>query len=270
MKKTAVCLLMSVTLLGCGGGNDSTPSVPTNPSTPTDPKPANPSNPPSASELLPGIYTGITGQREAASGLVDDNKRLWVIYSDENLYQDGGVLGFINSNNNVVGNSGTFSVQGNNYSYDARAALDTTITGDYRTPKSLKGEVFGLPVNSTSYNMSFDETQSTKIQTLASLSNRTFFGDSYVSGDTSAGTTTIKFGSNGNFSGNGEGCSLSGTMKPSASKRYFEGTVTFGAYPCYAARETLTGVAILNEDNELIVLGTDAQRTKGLFFSSAE
>ena len=278
MKKVALYIVISISLLGCGsdearpGVKPGLPSAPptNNPSTPPT-KPTNPNETPSElnKELLSGYYQGLTGQGELANGLVDDNKRLWVIYSDENLYPDGDVLGFVNSNNRVVENNGEFEAKGKNYSYDARSALETTITGDYRTPKVIKGAVFGLPVNSTTYELLYDDKRSAKKQTLTSLNNRTFKGVSYITGDISAGTTTVKFTQSGNFSGFGEGCRLTGKMTLAASGKYFESVVTFGDYPCFAANQTLTGVALL-DNNELVVVGTNSSKNQGLFFSSVE
>lgn len=288
MKKTALFILMSVSLFGCGS-DDSRPGVmpglPSQPSTPT-PTPPNNSNPqpPTDSntpppfpddkptekvyELVPGIYQGITGQNELANGLVDDNKRLWVIYSDENLYNDGGVLGFVNSNKGVPGNNGEFSVEGKNYSYDAKSALNTTVTGDYKLFEVIKGKVFGLPVNSTTYELIYNAGLSKEKQTLASI-NKKFTGIAYITGDTSEGELVIDVKSNGVFTGEDEsGCKMTGKFTPSTSQRYFESIVTFGGAPCFAPGETITGVALLNEDNELIVLGTDASRSKGIYFGS--
>lgn len=265
MKKIAILSLMSLSLFGCGSDEARpgvAPSFPSNPTDPTDP----------TYELLPGIYTGLTGQNEIAEGLVDDNKRLWVIYSDNpNIYPDGDVLGFINSNEGVTGKNGKFNVTGKNYSYEARNALDITITGNYQISKTLSGEVFGLPINSTTYTLNYDDFLSKREQTLASINDKTFTGISYITGDSEAGTLEIKLSTNGEFTGeDGHGCTMSGKLILSNSKRYFDSSVTFNGSPCYAPNETLKGVSLLNEDSELIIIGTDDSRSKGIFFSSAE
>ena len=197
---------------------------------------------------------------------------MWVIYSDNpSIYPDGDVLGFINSNNGVTGNNGEFSLVGRNYSYEARRALATTITGNYKTSKVLSGEVFGLPINSTNYTLIYEDVLSNRKQTLASISNKKFKGTAYITGDSVAGDLDINFSSNGNFTGKDEsGCTMKGKFTLSGSRRYFEISVTFGGSPCYAPNETLKGVSLLNEDSELIVIGTDDSRGKGIFFSSAE
>ena len=278
MKKIATLSLISLSLFGCGS-DEARPGVPpslpptSNPSTP----PTNPSEPSEPSEevydLVSGIYTGVTGQGEIAEGLVDDNKRLWVIYSDNpTIYPDGDVLGFINSNNSVTGNNGEFSVSGKNYSYEDRRALDTTVTGNYKQSKVLSGKVFGLPVNSTTYELKYDEVLSNRKQTLLSITNKTFTGIAYITGDDEAGILDINFSANGNFTGKDTyGCIMKGkfTLSPK-SNRYFDSTVTFGEYPCYAPNETLKGVALLDKDSELVVIGTDDSRSKGVFFSSAK
>lgn len=282
MKKKVLLVLMSIILSGCGS-DDSRPGVkpgipsppktsikPSNPKPPTDSTkpPVVPDTKPTEDtyELLPGIYEGDTGEDEIAEGLIDDKKRLWVIYSDNDPDRD--VLGFVNTNENIVGNSGQFSVEGKNYSYYLKSALDTTITGDYRVPKTISGRVFDLPINATTYNLKYNENLSKTKQKLSDINNKKFTGVAYITGDTEAGGLAIDIKSNGNFTGEDEsGCKMTGTFKLSTSQRYFENTVTFGDFPCSAPRESITGVALLNEDNELIVLGTDANKSKGIYFA---
>ena len=266
MKKIAILSLMSLSLFGCGS-DEARPGVP-----PSLPPTSNPSTPPTKYDLVSGIYTGVTGQGEIAEGLVDDNKRLWVIYSDNpTVYPDGDVLGFINSNTFVSGNDGEFSVSGKNYSYEDRRALDTTITGNYKQYKILSGKVFGLPVNSTTYQLKYDEVLSNRKQTLVSITNKPFTGIAYITGDDEAGSLDIKFSTNGNFTGKDTyGCTMQGKFTLSASQRYFDSSVIFGGSPCYAPNETLKGVGLLDVDNELVIIGTDDNRNKGVFFSSAE
>ncbi|WP_198331841.1 hypothetical protein [Psychrobacter aquimaris] len=271
MKKIVTLSLMSLSLFGCGS-DEARPGV-----APSIPPTSNPSIPPTnpteeVYDLIPGIYTGLTSQNEVAEGLVDDNKRLWVIYSDdETLYPDGDVLGFINSNEGVTGTNGKFNVIGKNYSYEARNALDTTITGNYQISKILSGEVFGLPINSTTYTLNYDDVLSKREQTLASINDKTFTGIAYITGDSEAGTLEIKLSTNGEFTGEDEhGCTMNGKLTLSNSKRYFDSSVTFDGSPCYAPNETLKGVGLLDADNELVVIGTDDNRNKGIFFSSVE
>lgn len=271
MKKIAILSLMSLSLFGCGS-DEARPGVP--PSLPSTSNPSTPpTNPPEKTyDLVSGIYTGLTSDDEPAEGLVDDNKRLWVIYSDNpTLYPDGDVLGFINSNTGIIGNNGEFSVSGKNYSYEPKGAFDITITGNYKQSKVLSGTVFDLPVNATTYELKYDKVLSDRKQTLASITNKLFTGIAYITGDDEAGSLDIDLSTNGNFTGEDEyGCKMNGKFTLSESKRYFNSSVTFGESPCYAPNETLKGVALLDKDGELIVIGTDDDRSKGVFFSGAE
>lgn len=284
MKKIALYLFIGVGLLGCGS-DDSRPGVlPGLPSggtvqpTPPNQGGSNPNQPPtdsntpplgpgnntdqSNSKLEPGIYTGKVSDGDTVEGLVDDNKRLWFIYSERD-----DVLGFINSNNNVKTKDSTFSESGKNYSYEARNSFDITIKGDIQTSKVITGSITGLPSNSATYDLKYDEMLSAKKQTLNQIDNRTFGGDSYVTGDSDAGTTTIRFSTNGTFNGNGEGCSMTGKLTPSASGRYFNTSVKFTNSACFANGETHTGVALLDNGNELVFLGTNANKSSGVYFS---
>lgn len=284
MKKVALCVLMGASLLGCGS-DDSRPGVmpglppggTTSPSTPnqggsnpnqpptdSNTPPPGPDNTPDQSnpKLLPGIYTGEVSDGNVVEGLVDDNKRLWFIYSEAD-----DVSGFINSNNNVKTNDGEFSEKGKNYSYEARNSFNNTIEGDFKMSKVLTGSIIGLPSDLATYNVKYDETKSAKKQTLNMINNKTFNGDSYVTGDQDAGATTIRFNNDGTFAGSGEGCSMKGKLTPSGSGRYFNSSVTFTSNLCFANGETHSGVALLGDDNELIFLGTDAEKSKGVYFS---
>ena len=282
MKRKALLVLMSISLLGCGsdesrpGVKPGIPSLPNSSSNPSNTRPpidlvkppVVPDSKPTEEvyELLPGIYDGITGQNEVAEGLIDDNKRLWVIYSDNDSNRD--VLGFINTNGNIVGNNGNFSVEGKNYSYDSRSAFDITITGNYETTKVIQGEIFDVPSRSTTYKIEHNQKLSDKKQSLTNVRNKIFTGIAYITGDTEAGILSIQVDQGGNFTGEDQsGCKMSGKFILSSSQRYFESTVTFGGAPCYASREKVTGVALINEDDELIVLGTDANKTKGIYFA---
>lgn len=288
MKKTILLVSISIGLFGCGSDDSKPgvkPGIPSPPNTPTTPNIPKPPTPPTDTveppvvpedkpieavyELVPGIYNGITGQNEIAEGLVDDNKRMWVIYSDNDQERD--VLGFVNTNENVIGNNGEFSVKGKNYSYYYKNAFDINVTGDYKAAKTIQGRIFDVPSRSTTYKIDYNEALSAEKQKLSDISNKSFFGDAYITGDSEGGEVTIEFGQNGNFIGIDDyKCEMKGKLTLSSSQRYFDTTVTFGAANCSAPSETLTGVALINEDGELIVLGTDANKSKGIYFGGPE
>lgn len=281
MKKVALYILIGASLVGCGS-DDSRPGVmpglppggTVQPSPPQDQGDSNPNEPPTDSneppanpndtpnELLSGVYKGKTGAGEILEGLIDDNKRLWFIYSNSNR-----VLGFTNSNNKIKASNGEFSAKGKDYSYPYRNTFDVTIEGDYKTSKVIQGNMFELPSNPVAYSVTYDEYLSAKKQSLDMIKNKTFFGDSYITGDSEVGDTTINVSTDGDFTGNGEGCSMTGKFTVSESQRYFVSTVTFGKVNCFAPGETHTGVALLDTDNELVFLGT--HEGKGSFFSGA-
>ena len=282
MKKLALYLVVGATLLGCGSddsrpgvmpglppggtGQPTTPnqggSTPNQPPTDSNTPPSGPGNEQSNAQLLPGIYTGKVSDGNDVEGLVDDNKRLWFIYSE-----DDDILGFINSNNNVKSSNGKFSEKGKNYSYEARSSFNVTIDGDLKASKVITGSVTGLPSDVVTYNLQYDDTLSAKKQSLTMINNRIFNGDSYVTGDSAAGITRITFGTNGSFTGFGEGCSMTGSLIPSASGRYFNTSVKFTSAGCFANGETHSGVALLDNNNELIFIGTDNNRSKAVYFN---
>lgn len=255
MKKIALYLLAGTFLLGCGGDD---------------------SNSSSGSglnvELLPGVYTGVTSEGEYLEGLVDDNKRIWFVYSENEDF-----LGFINSNDPVVPNNGNFMALGKNYSFDSRNPRSITIDGDYRILKTLKGKISepssdsSLDASTISYNLGYDENLSAIKLTLDRVDNKIYNGISHVTGDINSSPTTIKFTTDGNFTIDDSGeCIVDGKFTPSASGRYFISTVKFSGTLCTEAGENYTGVAILEDGDELLFVGAEAMQNKGLAFVSLD
>lgn len=285
MKKAVWYVLMGVSLLGCGSDesrpgilpglgatppNNSAPSQPSNPPVNPNEPPIDSSNPPpfpdnSQYELLSGIYEGSVSDGNRVKGLIDDNKLLWFLYTD----QFDNDLGFVGSNDKVKGDQGAFEVKGKNYSYESLSVIDIVIEGNYQTPKTLSGSIYDRPSNVTTYDLTYDDTLSNKTQSLTLINNRTFIGDAYVTTDNEGGTSRLSFATDGKFTGSSEDCSISGKFSVSSSKRYFIASVTFGNDSgCSVARRTFSGVALLDEDNDLIVLGKN--EGIGLYFSTKE
>ncbi len=247
MKKLALYLVVGVALLGCGD-NDSDSDSDSN----------------LDFNLLSGFYEGTTNEGEYLEGLVDDDNKLWFIYSE-----DDDFLGFIRSDESIVLNNGEFVSLGKNYSFDSRDPRDITINGNYKTSKTLKGTVSELSAETITYNAGYDEVLSARKQTLDMINNQTYNGVSHMTGDMSSSTTTVKFTTDGNFTiDDSESCVIAGKFTPSVSGRYFVSTVTFSGTSCTEAGDSYTGIALLDSDNELIFLGTDAMKNKSLAFVS--
>lgn len=257
MKKIALYLLAGTFLLGCGGDDsDSNSNYGSGLNV----------------ELLPGIYTGVTGESEYLEGLVDDNKRLWFVYSENEDF-----LGFINSNEPVVPNNDNFMALGKNYSFDSRNPRSITIDGDYRISKTLKGEISepssdsSLDASKITYNLGYDENLSAIKLTLDRVNNKIYTGISHMTGDINSSSTTIKFTTDGNFTIDDSGeCVVNGKFTPSDSGRYFISIVKFSGTLCTEAGENYSGVAILEDGNELLFVGTEAMKDKGLAFVSLD
>ena len=275
-------MVVGATLLGCGS-DDSRPGVMpglppggTTPnqggSTPNQPPPDSNTPPPfpdgtqTEAKLLSGIYTGtstdVTGKSYTIDGLVDDKKQFWFIHS-----RNDEILGFTNSNEGVKGINGEFSVKGVEYSYEARRAINLTIEGNYKTAKTVSGKTFDLPSNITTYTVSYDEIQSTKKQTLNLISDKFFKGDAYLTGDEEGGTAQVNFNNKGDFTGSSEDCLLTGKLTPTGSGLYFNASVKFSNRTCPANGETHTGVALIDSNNELIVVGTNGAKNRGMMFN---
>lgn len=275
MKKSALYLVMVVTLVGCGS-DDSRPGVmpglppggtgqpPTDSTTPTP----FPDGTQSEARLLSGIYSGtsidVTGRSYTIDGLVDDKKQLWFIHSKSDEIQ-----GFTNSKEGVKGINGEFSVKGVEYSYKDRRAINLTIEGNYKTEKVVSGKTFDLPSNPTTYNVKYDEELSAKKQTLSLVSNKNFIGNAYLTGDNDKGLATLVFNNTkGDFTGDAKGCTMTGKLTPAGSGLYFNASVKFTSSVCSTYGETHAGVALIDNNNELIIVGTNGAKNRGILFNS--
>lgn len=260
MNKIALYLFAFTALTGCGGDDSNST---TNPNPNPNPNP----DPTLTVKLTPGIYTGTTDEGEYLEGLVDDDNRLWFIYSENEDF-----LGFMRSNDSVAFNNSKFTALVKNYSFDreiGKNSRDATVIGNSQPSKAFTGTFSEQNEKTINYNVGYDEALSARKQTLAMINGETYNGDSYITDVLGSGMSTITFDSNGNFTGNDdEGCTMTGKFTPSISGRYFVSSVTFGASPCYDAGQTHTGVALVDEDNELIYLGTDSTKKKGSVFIS--
>lgn len=275
MKRLALYLVVGATLLGCGS-DDSRPGVmPGLPPGGTGQPPTDSTTPPpfpdgtqTEAKLLSGIYKGtstdVTNRSYIIDGLVDDKKQFWFIHS-----RNDEIQGFTNSNEGVKGSTGDFSVKGVEYSYEDRQANNLTIEGNYKTAKTVSGKTFDLPSNPTIYTVKYDEELSAKKQTLNLISNKNFTGNAYLTGDSGKGLTTLVFNNTkGDFTGDTKGCTMTGKLTPAGSGLYFNASVKFTNSLCLTYGETHTGVALINSDNELIIVGTNGAKNRGIMFNS--
>lgn len=258
MKKLALYIVVGAALLGCGD-DDSDSNSSSNP----NPDP----NPNTSVKLVPGFYTGTTSEGELVEGLIDDDSILDFAYIEvDPVNGDEEGIGFVKSNGPVSLTNGKFTVSAKNYSYDTRPSRDITIIGEYKS-STIKGTLIELPSNPISYDVSL-VTSAYKKHTYNQINSKTFNGPLYVTGNTGLSSATIKFTTNGNFTGsNSKGCNFSGKFTPAVSERYYAATVTFAQINCTAAGETLIGTSILDDDvNNLIFSATKGNR--GMTFGS--
>lgn len=292
MKKIALYVLMGASLLGCGS-DDSRPGVmpglpsggTTTPSTPNDGDGgSNPDQPPTDSNTPPdgpgskpdetkndslaGIYVG-SAKNKTAKGIIDDDNNVWFVYGDNaDLDINTGLV-----NANITALNGEMTGKGRDYASVDETAERVTIKGTYQKEVSINGTV--TPDNSVlgdNYNLPYDKVLSSaqNFQTLARVANKTFDGRVYISkGGVDSAKVTVK--SDGSFSGSSsEGCQVTGNFsfsKPNTqSAMYLVSTVRLGNDPCYPANQIFRGVAHLDDNDELIVVGVDDNKNRGLIF----
>lgn len=200
-------------------------------------------------------------------GLVDDNSRLWVTYTeieDDNEFP----LVFVKSNDPILLKNNKFTAQAKNYSYDNRGFRDNTITGNDKSGV-IKGTLFEKSSSTIMYDLKLN-TSSFKEHTLNVINNKTITGLLYVTNGTSATEATIAFNTKGDFTGkDNKGCTISGKFTPAASERYYKSTITFSLINFNASGETLTGVSILDDDNiNNLLLRATNDSGRGMYFGS--
>ena len=281
MNKTMICMIIAVGLSGCFSDSDSSTS-------------SNQGDGSSASnfELVPSVYLGKNQDDNLLISLVDDDKRLWAISATENDDNNDNLmdnfLGFTNSDGSVTTNNteGKFTASGQEYPYSewnsSATSFPITIDGNYAQSQVITGFTTAMPNYITQYRVKYNEVLSNQVQELANISTE-YYGISYVTGDaTIENYTNISTQSDGSFEGNyrnrSEGsdrfelCDIRGDFTVSESKRYFEVSASFFHdlmdTPCSITGQTLTGIALLGDDNELVLLSTDADNEKSFGFIS--
>lgn len=268
MKKLALYLVVGVALLGCGGDDD--PNSSSNP----DPNP----DPNTSVKLMPGFYTGTTDEGEYLEGLIDDDSKMWFIYSEPKNSKPGNsetdnFLGIIKSDNTVVLNNSQFAASGKNYSFDNRAYRDITINGNYKALKAITGTLVESGSITINYNLGYEETVSAKKHTLNIVDNKIYEAGLYVSGINGSNATTINFTTAGNFTGSdSRGCNITGKLTPSVSQRYFVSTITFFGTSCsvsgYKVGEIYKGISVVDgeDDKEILFINTDTTGNTSVVF----
>jgi|TARA_R110002126_G_C10440326_1_gene498877 hypothetical protein len=256
MKKIALYLLAATALSGCGGDDSG-----------SDYESSNNIN------LSSGFYTGTTDEGEYLEGLVDDDSKMWFIYSEPGNSEPDNFLGVIKSDNTVVLDNSQFVAAGKNYSFDNRAYRNIIINGNYKTSKAITGTLVESGSRTINYNLGYEETVSAKKHTLSMINNKVYMSNSYVSGVNSSSSIMIKFTIDGNFtSSDSRGCNISGKLTPSASERYFLSNITFSGASCslsgYKVGEVYTGISVVDGKNndEILFISTDTSGDTSVVF----
>lgn len=211
-------LLISVMLVGCGGGGSSTVT-------------------PTASYSPVGVWQGTS-----STGYTVD----LVILPNNNFYTAVGMPS-VNNGLTVYGyDVGIGSVSGNNftanfteYSY-TNQTVTGTLSATINSANSITGGANYPTGQSTTFTFSkmgnFNFAQAASLSTVSGAWSGTFVG---------GGVGTVNISSNGTLSGSSQGCSFTGHLAPDTSgNNYFNLTVSFGASPCLLPSQTVNGIGI--------------------------
>lgn len=243
----AVCV---TGLVACGGGGSSSTSAPL-----------------PAASAAQGVYQGTTSNSKTVDVLVLEDGAFWEIYgvpSGSALAVQGIVAGPSTASN------GTFSASFNDFLSPGNSPISGQASGTYLTGVSLNGTATenGLTTN---FNLMAPVQSTYNYNTAANLAS---IAGSWSGGLLNGETATINIQSNGTFSGTSSlGCVFSGTATPRPSgKNVFNISLTFGASPCVAANQTVSGIGLTypltNNTNQLIVgLVNPSQTLATAFFA---
>jgi len=243
MKRIALfcsAFILTATLYGCGGGSSCGASALLAGISTCAGNNNNSSSSPQTvvQSAVEGLYQGTTSAGKTEYALVLEDGSFWGIYGTSvgsALAVEGVATGSASANN------GTFTLTFTDFYAPGNAPVTGQGSGAY-TASSLVGTItenggtttfnFIAPVQTTyDYNSA---------ATLSSIAG-SWTGD-LLTGETS----TITISATGGITGTSSlGCAITGTAVPRASgKNVFDVTLTFGAAPCVAANQTVSGIGL--------------------------
>lgn len=207
-------------MIACGGSGGNTSRTFLNPISPT----------------AQGVFSGTLQGGNAFEAIVTPDDKVYVLHgaasADPNVFLvDGLVAG------QGASNSGRYTASVTDFF--GSNPVSGSLTATYVPATSFTGTIVAggttIPFSGTAI-AGFDVNTAASLSTITGtwIGTLMFFG---------AGTITID--GNGKLSGNAQGCTFSGTVKPDTSgKNFFTLSVTFGSSPCTAPFQTETGVVV--------------------------
>lgn len=244
--RTGMASVAALALVACSSGNDAINS------------------PAGADGSLQGAYTGTTASSVAFDTLFLDGGRFYVIYGQRDAV-NGGLLvnGFIEGNG--TSNNGSFTST-DVKDFSDNTTTPATISVSYGTGTDITGNI---SINgSTPVTDSFSAVPVSSGYAYSSAARLADITGSWQLAGVNGETATVILGADGGLVADASGCSITGTVKPRASKRnVFDVSLNFGPSPCALANQAATGHAIsyllTNGSRQLVIAGTNAARDAG-------
>ena len=235
---TPAIAALGIILSGCGGSN-----VPP---------------PPSAAQ---GLWCGTTDTDRSVISLILSDGLFYVLYSS--VGDPDTIAGVIQGNGSTNGSSFSSS-NAKDFNLEGAGVLDTTISANFSTRKTLNGTVtyvtYRASTLTSTYNADYELTPS--VSALAG----TFAG--HVASSLGVENATLTVARNGTLSGSGvSGCTLTGSVTPRTDGNAFVTSITFGGPPCYFANQTFTGTSYFDATaKRLYSVAPNSTRSDGVLF----
>ena len=185
-----------------------------------------------------GAYLGTTSTGKTFETIVLPDNTFYAIYGTTtgNTFTVSGMITGKGSLSN-----GTLSASITDYYYTG-AVYTGTVSATYVAGTSISGTVTDSGIGTLTFTGTAIPSSQFNFNAAASLSQLTGSWTGALLGGTAA---TASVSGSGSFTGSSQGCSYSGTASPDSSgKNFFDFSITFGAAPCAAANQTLTGIAV--------------------------
>lgn len=239
-----VSLAVVILLGGCGGGGGGDGS--------------------SSTESAAGLWIGTTSNGRVAAGLILSNGQYWFLYSVAGI--PNIIAGGVQGTGSVSGNSFTSS-NARDFNLEYNTTTDGSLSANFAEGVAFDGTISAPGLGTVAYNLDYDPRWEIT-STLAQIAG-TYNGVAATDFGTTAVMVTVD--PNGDIVALDQfGCLGAGTVAPRSDGNAYNISVTFQGIPCANGTATVTGVAFLNELDELYAVGLNSGRTNGFIFLGAK
>ncbi len=251
-QKLVATAMTTIFLAACGGGGGDE-------NTAVTPSPAAPIS--KAEGAYAGTFKSASFPNGAVQFVVLENDEVWGLYGTSSA---SGTIVYGVIQGQGKSDNGTFTVaDGRDYFYTGQTGAGR-LSAQYVAGASISG-TFGANGQEAMVSATTAAAAPYSYNAPAAMSA---ISGAWSGTTLQGGAFTLQVSSSGSYTGNTQGCALSGTVTPRASgKNVFNMTLQFGSSPCALPGVTVNGIAVIqpqaNGRNQLVVAGANSERTQG-------